>query len=41
MQIQGHKPSGVTFNYQNSLPNKIIDLHHQVILDHVGILLLR
>lgn len=40
MQIQGHKPSGVTFNYQNALPNKIIDLHHQVILDHVGIQLL-
>ncbi|MBL4664063.1 MAG: phage integrase SAM-like domain-containing protein [Flavobacteriaceae bacterium] len=32
LQIQGHKPEGISYNYQDRLPNKIIDRCHRQIL---------
>lgn len=37
MQLQGHKPTGVTFSYQNSLPTSVIDVHHKAIVERVGV----
>ncbi|MFD0763014.1 phage integrase SAM-like domain-containing protein [Lutibacter aestuarii] len=37
MQLQGHKPKQITFNYQNSLPTAIIDVQHQLITDKAGV----
>lgn len=37
MQLQGHKPEGVTYRYQKKLPHKIVDKEHQKILDLIGV----
>ena len=37
MQLQGHKPVGVSFSYQKTLPTVLIDKHHQRIIDSIGI----
>ncbi|GAA4274952.1 phage integrase SAM-like domain-containing protein [Aquimarina gracilis] len=33
MQLQAHKKTGVTFNYQRKIPNEILDKEHKKILD--------
>ncbi|MFC5046289.1 phage integrase SAM-like domain-containing protein [Aquimarina hainanensis] len=33
MQIQGHKPQGVTFKYQRQLPYSVIDKEHRKVID--------
>lgn len=35
LQIQGHKPEGISYNYQDRLPNKLIDQYHQQILKEI------
>ncbi|TSE05263.1 phage integrase SAM-like domain-containing protein [Aquimarina algiphila] len=35
MQIQGHKPEGVTYKYQRKLPYEVIDKEHQKVLDMI------
>lgn len=35
MQIQGHSPQGVSFNYQRALPYEVIDCEHQKVLQLV------
>jgi len=39
MQLQGHKPVGVSFSYQKTLPKILIDKHHKLIIDSIGVLL--
>jgi hypothetical protein len=39
MQLQGHKPQGVSFSYQKTLPKILIDKHHKLIIDSIGVLL--
>ncbi|MDY8137547.1 phage integrase SAM-like domain-containing protein [Aquimarina sp. 2201CG5-10] len=33
MQLQGHKPDGVTYKYQRKLSHEVIDKEHQKVLD--------
>lgn len=34
-QLMGHKPPGISYGYQNRLPNDILDEEHQRILDYI------
>ena len=36
-QIQGRKSLGVVFAYQGKLPTKVIDLHHNLIIEKAGL----